>query len=84
MKAQYIEINEIGTKFYCSDKEMKILHREDGPAIEWPNGGGEQWWVNGIYYSKEEFIQQSKKIVINGREFTIGELNSLIETAKKS
>ena len=144
MKAQYIEIDEYGNKTYYSDKEMEILHREDGPAFEhifgnkewWKNGelhredgpaiewadgskwwylngklsfpfkyylngklhredgpaiewanGYKEWWLNGIEYSKEEFKEKmkiSKKININGREFTIEELNSLIETAEKS
>jgi hypothetical protein len=41
MKPQYIEINEDGDKYYYSDKEMIILHREDGAAIEWNNGNAE-------------------------------------------
>lgn len=86
MKPQYIEIDEDGNKFYLSDKEMTILHRENGPAIEWDDGDKE-WYLNDIKYSEEDFnekIKNSKKIVINGSEFTIEELNSLIETAKKS
>lgn len=29
------------------------LHREDGPAIEWPNGS-KFWYENGKYIRKEE------------------------------
>jgi hypothetical protein len=86
-----------------------ILHREDGPAVEYANGGkawslhgklhredgpacvyadgSKSWYLNGEYYSEKEFnkkMQQSKKININGREFTIEELNSLIDSAEKS
>jgi len=46
MTPQYIEIDEFGSKFYYKDKEMKILHREDGAAIEW-NNGDKSWWLNG-------------------------------------
>jgi len=46
MKPQYIEINESGDKFYYSDKAMTVLHREDGPAIEWANGD-KFWYLNG-------------------------------------
>ena len=109
MKAQYIEITDLGNKFYFSDKNMLIHHREDGPAIEWDDGdkewwinderhredgpaiemqnGCKKWWfLNDIEYSEEEFnkkMNRAKTISINGREFTIEELNSLIATAKK-
>jgi hypothetical protein len=42
----YIKINENGDKFYHSDREMEILHREDGPAIEYADGS-KAWWLNG-------------------------------------
>ena len=44
MKEQYIKINENGKSYY-SDKEMTILHREDGPAYEGKNG--KMWFKNG-------------------------------------
>ena len=52
MKAQHIEIDENGHKFYYSDREMQILHREDGPAIEWFNGS-KSWWVNGRLHRED-------------------------------
>lgn len=33
-------------KRYYKDKRCTILHREDGPAVEWKSGTKE-WWVNG-------------------------------------
>ncbi len=33
---------------------MGQLHRIDGPARIWINGYKE-YWINGIYYDKEEF-----------------------------
>lgn len=83
MKPQYIKIDEDGDKFYYSDKEMKIYHRENGPACEWADGD-KRWYLNGIKYSEEKFnekMKPSKKININGKEFTIEELNSLIAKA---
>lgn len=44
--AVYIEINGIGSKFYFKDRAMRILHREDGPAVEYANGN-KQWFLNG-------------------------------------
>jgi hypothetical protein len=41
------------SKYYYNDGTIssfkyrdKILHREDGPAIEWADGD-KSWWVNG-------------------------------------
>ncbi len=107
MRTQYIKIDKNGDKWYYSDKEMNIFHREDGPAVEWMNGDkswwinderhrengpaiewadGRKWWyLNGFEYSEEKFnkkMNRAKTININGREFTIEELNSLIATAK--
>lgn len=45
MKPQYITIDEDGDSFYFSDREMRIPHREDGPAMEY--AGTKSWWVNG-------------------------------------
>ena len=38
-----IKINKYGDKYYCVNN---VLHREDGPAIEYSNGG-KQWYKNG-------------------------------------
>lgn len=35
--------NDSGTFYY---NKNSMLHRKDGPAIEYSNGG-KQWWVNG-------------------------------------
>jgi hypothetical protein len=43
---RYIKIDEDGNKFYYKDKAMTVLHRSDGPAIEWADGGKE-WYVDG-------------------------------------
>jgi len=45
MKTQYIKIDEYGNKYYYSDAAMKILHRIDGPAIEFADGY-KAWHVN--------------------------------------
>lgn len=46
MKPQYIQINEDGCKTYYKNKEMTILHREDGPAISYRDGD-KLWYING-------------------------------------
>jgi hypothetical protein len=42
----YIKISKYGDKYYFKDKAMKILHREDGPAVE-SFKGFKEWWLNG-------------------------------------
>lgn len=69
-----------GTKFwYLNDK----CHREDGPAIEYSNGH-KLWYFDGKNITQEEHACLTKKVPtinINGKEFTLEELNSLIKTA---
>ena len=52
MTPQYIVVNEVGSKFYYKDKEMTILHREDGPAIEW-RIGSKEWWIDGARHRED-------------------------------
>jgi len=49
MAEQYIKTNRYGDKFYYKNPEMTILHRTDGPAIEYGDGG-KQWIVNGKHH----------------------------------
>ena len=130
MRTQYILKNKNGT-FYYSDKKMKKLHREDGPAVEWADGknkdwylngkrhredgpaiecsngtkfwylngklhredgpaiegayGSKSWYLNGQELSKAEWekrVMKKKTININGKAFTIEELNNLIASVK--
>ena len=70
MKEQFIHINVInGTKHYYSDREMKIRHREDGPAVEYANGD-KSWFINGKLHREggpaNEYSDGSKSWYING------------------
>ena len=70
MTPQYIEIDIHGNKFYCKDKEMKILHREDGPAVELSNGS-KFWWLNGERHREDapavEHANGNKSWWLNGK-----------------
>ena len=59
------------------------LHREDGPAIE-EAGGLVAYYLNDEELSKEEWEKRvtKKTININGKAFTIEELNALIASVK--
>lgn len=39
-------------KKYYKDKDCKIIHREDGPAIEFSNGG-KFWVINGKFHKED-------------------------------
>ena len=43
---EYIKTTPQGTKLYYKDKEKTILHREDGPAVEYYDGD-KDWYFNG-------------------------------------
>jgi hypothetical protein len=50
--AQYIEITNIGNKFYYKDKKMTKLHREDGPAVEYASGS--KFWYRDDKRHRED------------------------------
>ena len=70
MKEQFIHIDEYGTKRYYKDREMTICHREDGPAVEYVNGG-KWWYVNGKHHREDgpamEFTNGDKWWAVNGK-----------------
>ncbi len=53
---QYILTDKKGNKFYFLDEEMKIGHRDDGPAIIFKNTGTKVW----ILHNEIIRIQPSK------------------------
>jgi hypothetical protein len=68
-KPIYIKINENGDKVYYSDREMKIPHRETGPAVERANGY-KAWYLNGKLHRETgpaiEWPDGSKAWYLNG------------------
>ena len=48
MAKQYITKNKSGTLYY-KDRGKNILHRTDGPTIEYTDGS-KQWIVNGVLH----------------------------------
>jgi hypothetical protein len=70
MKEQFIHINKYGHKHYYSDREMKIHHREDGPAIEYASGD-KSWFINGKLHRENgpavEYANGDKEWCINGK-----------------
>jgi hypothetical protein len=69
MTPQYIKIDKDGDKYYFKDKQMKIRHREDGPAVEYTDGS-KAWLINGNLHREDgpavEFTDGHKEWHING------------------
>jgi hypothetical protein len=51
-KEQFIHVDRDGDKFYYSDREMTIQHREDGPAVEYADGY-KAWYINGARHRED-------------------------------
>jgi hypothetical protein len=51
MKEHYIHVGQAGVKYYYNDRAMTILHREDGPAVDNPNGD-KYWYINNQLHRK--------------------------------
>jgi hypothetical protein len=49
------------------------LHREDGPAIERPNGSN-YWWLNGEQLTEGEFNRRMNPV----RELTVEQISELL------
>ena len=63
-----LEINKDGTKLWCN--EHGRFHREDGPAIEFPNGH-KVWYINGECHREDgpavEYINGDKEWFVHGK-----------------
>ena len=66
MTASYT-INTSGDKYWTN--ESGLLHREDGPAVEYANGD-KQWYLNGIRHREHapavEYISGAKRWYYQG------------------
>ena len=78
-KDQYIHINSNGTKYYYSDKAMKVSHREDGPAIEYADGS-KFWYLNDEVHREDgpaaEYAGGMKLWYLNGKQLSEAEFNA--------
>ncbi len=79
---QYIRINDDGDKYYYKDKEMTILHRENGPAMEF-SSGNKCWYLNGKKHRTDgpagEWSNRPNEWCINGKELTEEEFNNRLK-----
>ena len=70
MEEQYIVTNADGDKYYYKDKSKTILHRIDGPAVEYAKGP-KTWYVNGKQHRLDgpavEWVNGDKAWFVNGK-----------------
>jgi hypothetical protein len=59
MKTYKVEVTDKATIWYNESNE---LHREEGPAIEYANGG-KSYYINGERHREDEFKSCENKIV---------------------
>jgi len=79
----YINTGPTGTKIYCKDQAMTIIHRLDGPAVEY-GGGGKEWWYNDKCHRLDgpaiEYSNGSKVWYVDGVFImTINERGKIVE-----
>jgi hypothetical protein len=70
MTPVYINIGKYGDKHYYKDKAMTIHHREDGPAVEYPDGD-KSWYINGKRHREDgpaaEYANVGKFWYVDGK-----------------
>jgi hypothetical protein len=80
MQEQYIWIDTDETKRYYKDKAMNMLHRTDGPAVEYA-GGDKFWYVDGQLHRLDgpafEWSNGSKEWYVDGKHLTEKQFNVL-------
>jgi hypothetical protein len=64
-----VTVNENSTKFWLNGQ----LHREDGPAVEYPSGA-KSWYLNDEYLTETEFNAKMNTV----KELTVAEIESLL------
>ena len=76
VKKYYVTVDVFGTTRWYKDAKCKILHRENGPAIEYADGT-KFWYQNGQKHRTDgpanEWSDGSMEWFINGEELTEAE-----------
>jgi len=67
-----VTVDENGNLPWCTlwRNERYELHRTDGPAIEYADGG-KYWYLNDVELTEIEFLAKTKKAPCEGKEIEI-------------
>ena len=70
IKKYYVTVDEESTTRWYKDAKCKVLHRENGPAVEWASGV-KSWYQNGLLHRTDgpavEYAGGSKYWYQNGQ-----------------
>ena len=72
IKKFYVTVDDLGTTRLYKDAKCAVLHRENGPAIEYANGSKE-WYINGKELTETEFLAATQPVV----EMTVADIEKL-------
>ena len=76
----YISINRVGTKRYYKDNKFTVLHRLDGPAVEYTDGS-KFWYKDGEQHRLDGpaviYANGASYWVVDGNELTSKEVDEL-------
>ena len=73
----YVNVIDGEGTFWYKDPEMRIFHRENGPAMEFTSGT-EEWWLNGKHMTEEEFNNRMTPV-----ELTVADIEKLLNKKVK-
>ena len=69
IKKYYVTVDDFGTTRWYKDAKCAVLHREEGPAVEW-HSGERYWYQNDMLHNTDgpaiEWPDGSKEWFQNG------------------
>ena len=84
IKKYYVTVDEESTTRWYKDAKCTILHRENGPAVEYSNGD-RVWYQNGLLHRIDgpaiEWRDGDKRWYINGVKMTESEFLAATQPA---
>ena len=73
VKKYYVTVDDMGTTRWHKDAKCKVLHHDEGPAIEYTTGN-KFWYQNGDLHRTDgpavEWANGTKEWYINGKILT--------------
>ena len=82
IKKYYVTVDDEGTTRWYKDAKCKILHRENGPSVEWTDGTT-GWYQNGLRHRTDgaaiEWYDGDKWWFIDGVHLTAAEFKLAVK-----
>jgi len=74
MKKYTVTVDSYGTQIWKN--ENGYFHREDGPAVIYPDGT-QYWYINGKHLTEKQF--NDRKQSMDGKEITIDGITYILK-----